>query len=135
MAGETPPTLRAVKCSSHLEADMHAEAHRLRILGALSLGLIVLAAIALVGGSRAATAAFPGKNGRIVFNDEHGYLVLVNKDGSGVVRLARTQAADWVVGASFSPDGKWIAYSKEGRGDPDVFVIRPDGSAEREITF
>src|SRR5262249_37576942 len=114
---------------------MDAHLRRRSVVIAVALGLAAVAAVVLAGGSRAADKAFPGTNGRIVFNDRSGYLVLVNQDGSGLVRLAQTQAADYAIGASFSPDGKWIAYSKQGNGDPDIFVIRPDGSAEREITF
>jgi TolB protein len=86
--------------------------------------------------SHATRAAFPGKNGRIVFNDEHGALDLVNPDGTGLVRLAGTNAADVSIGAAWSPNGTRIAYSKQGAGgDADIFTIAPDASGQREITF
>ena len=81
----------------------------------------VVAVAALAGSS--AQQGFPGKNGRIVFNDQNGSLVLANADGTGLVRLANTRAADQLIGASFSPSGKLIAYSKGGNSDPDIFVI------------
>jgi len=49
------------------------------------------AALVTLGGSTAlgSHAAFPAKlNGRIVFNDQNGSLVLVNADGTGIVRVA-----------------------------------------------
>jgi Tol biopolymer transport system component len=86
--------------------------------------------------SHATRAAFPGKNGRIVFNDRDGSLELVNPDGTGLVRLAGTNASDVSIGASWSPNGTRIAYSKLGNGgDADIFTIAPDASGQREITF
>src|SRR4051794_20451530 len=97
--------------------------------------LTVLAAVAilcgLATGSQAAPRAFPGQNGRIVFNDQNGALNLVNPDGTGVVRLAATNASDVSIGAAWSPDGQLIAYSKQGDSDPDIFVVAPDGSGQR----
>src|SRR5438876_2515210 len=105
----------------------------------LSLVLTAAAMCALAAfastGSHAARSAFPGLNGRIVFNDQNGALNLVNPDGTGVVPLAGTGASDISIGASWSPDGKLIAYSKQGQTDADIFVIAPDASGEREITF
>jgi len=104
-----------------------------RQLGVLAiLTAAVLAAAVTAGATR---TAFPGKNGRIVFNDKTGALVLVNPDGTGLVRLARTQVADELIGASWSPDGKQIAYSRYGNGDADIYTIEPDGSNQREVTF
>src|SRR6478752_5356341 len=87
--------------------------------------LVVAVGAMGAGVTRSATTAYPGHNGRIVFNDQRGRLVLVNPDGTGLVQLARTEAADQVIGAAFSPDGKTIAYSKNGNSDPDIFVISP----------
>jgi len=97
--------------------------------------LAVLAGTTAVG-SHAAGTAFPGRvNGRIVFNDENNDLALVNPDGSGLVRLANTAASDTTIGAAWSPDGKLIAYSKPNGSTADIYVIAPDGSGQREITF
>ena len=108
--------------------------------GQIERALLATLVIALVGAaaataSQSSSAAFPGLNGRIVFNDQSGSLMLVNPDGSGVVRIARTYASDYTIGASFSRDGTQIAYSTNRGGDGDVFVIRPDGSGQRQITF
>ena len=107
----------------------------------LAVALLTAAAVSSVAGSvalasHASSAAFPApQNGRIVFNDQRNALVLANADGSGVVRLASTNATDVVVGASWSPNGKLIAYSKYGASDPDIYVIAPDATGQREITF
>src|SRR6516165_1778306 len=97
--------------------------------------LILTLALSLSVGAGASQHAFPGKNGRIVFNDQNGNLVLVNPDGTGLVRLAYTRTNDTYVGAAWSPDGKEIAYSGFKSNDPDIFTISPDGSNQREVTF
>jgi Tol biopolymer transport system component len=102
------------------------------------LAVSAVATAALVSSSVAAHArstAFPGKNGRIVFNDQQGYLALVNADGTGLVRLANTAANDQIIGAAWSPDGQRIAYSSAAHGNADIYTIRPDGSDQREVTF
>ena len=35
----------------------------------------------------------------------------------------------------FSPDGKWIAFTGEYDGNPDVYVIRTDGGEPKRLTF
>ena len=108
---------------------------RRRPIGLAAVLALVLAATAVLAVEAGASrSAFPGKNGRIVFDDQTGSLVLVNPDGTGLVRLARTGTPDQYIGASFSPDGTHIAYSKVGN-DPDIYTIRPDGSDQREVTF
>ena len=113
---------------------MSFPSHRLIVLALFSAAVLGAAAVAVDAG--ATRAGFPGKNGRIVFNDQMGNLVLVNADGTGLVRLVNTRAGDQYIGASFSPGGTRIAYSGIGRnGNADVYTIRPDGSDQREITF
>jgi TolB protein len=31
----------------------------------------------------------------------------------------------------WSPDGKWIAYTRTEKGNSDVWIVRPDGSGKR----
>src|SRR5262245_43519625 len=104
------------------------------VVCAAAVALSVLAGSAAVA-SHASRSAFPGRlNGRIVFNDQNGALNLVNPDGSGVVRLANTEASDVTIGASWSPDGKLIAYGKPNGPGADIYVISQDASGQREIT-
>src|SRR6202035_1265249 len=35
----------------------------------------------------------------------------------------------------FSPDGKWIAFTGEYDGNPDVYVISAEGGEPRRLTF
>ena len=107
----------------------------MRILSLVTAAVFCgLAAFASTG-SHAARTAFPGLNGRIVFNDQNGALNLVNPDGTGLSPARERTRPGRLIGASWSPDGKQIAYSKQGADDADIFVIAPDASGEREITF
>src|SRR5687768_131407 len=96
--------------------------------------LVAAVVLASFGGATAESeGAFPGANGRIVFQRgapyEHGpsSLYLVNPNGTGLVRLTSGYAHD--AQPSFSPDSAWIAFESTRRGDTDVYVIRPDGSS------
>ena len=100
------------------------------------IGLVVVLA-GITAGTAPATSttrnAMPGRNGRIVFVNgyEYGNLVLANADGSGVVRLTTGPDGE----PAFSPNGKLIAFSSLRRGDRDIYVLAPDGSGLRQITF
>ena len=40
-----------------------------------------------------------------------------------------------MLSAAYSPDGKWIVFSKSaGVNEPDLYVMKADGSDERRIT-
>jgi TolB protein len=59
----------------------------------------------------------------------------VRRDGTDLKQLTRFPATTEVLSASYSPDGRWIVFSKTGRaGLPDLFAIRPNGSGLRQIT-
>ena len=61
-------------------------------------------------------------------------LVLVSPD-SGEIRRFPLQGEGWPHNASFSPDGKWVAYSTEARPSPPVLKLREvtDGSVEHQL--
>src|SRR6476646_7505702 len=100
-----------------------------------AVAFAAVVALASTGSTGNATRnAFPGQNGRIVFNDQNGALNLVNADGTGLVKLANTNVQDTFIGAAWSPDGTLIAYSKVA-SDPDIFTVAPDGSGQKEITI
>ena len=94
---------------------------RLRhILAALLVGAAVLAAAGV------ATAAYPGANGRIAF-EQGGNIYSIRPDGSDRRQLttdASSHSPRW------SPDGRLVAFNRAG----DIWVMRADGSAAHRIT-
>jgi len=78
-------------------------------------------------------AATPTPRGVIVFDDDpltgptHRQLYIENADGSDVRPLVTSTADD--VGASISPDGTQVVFTRERDGRPDrMFVVNIDGS-------
>lgn len=100
-----------------------------------------LAAIALLATIvPSAPAAFPGEDGRIAFFSgrrcdagncgDGGTLWTIGKHGGRPEKLVPGIDPRW------SPDGRWIAYwVRSDNGSNQIFVMRPDGSARRQLTF
>jgi Tol biopolymer transport system component len=55
-------------------------------------------------------------------------LLVVNKDGSGQVKVADGQMGAW------SPDGKQIVYIGGPDGDDEIYVMNADGSKQIDLT-
>ena len=106
--------------------------------------VIVLLAAALAGGAehRRKVRSRAGTNGRIVFQRGASY------DGGSVQpvpgrttpRTGRgssgsTSGYQHDAQPSWSPNSELIAFESTRRGDTDVYVVRPDGSSLKEITF
>ncbi len=53
-----------------------------------------------------------GDQGRILFRDNHLSLYVMEVDGGKITKIA-TGARREGIGASFSPDGRWLAYTQE----------------------
>jgi Tol biopolymer transport system component len=60
-------------------------------------------------------------------------LYVVNVDGSSLHRLTQTPARD--VLAAWSPDGKWIAFTRRpaGKRVEEIWLVRPDGTGLRRL--
>ena len=73
----------------------------------------------------------------IVFVGADGTLGLVHPDGTGqhAIPLGSDVGAT-TGGATWSPDGVWIAFSGRpaGQDNPDLYVVRPDGSELQQVT-
>src|SRR2546428_12259629 len=54
-----------------------------------------------------------------------GNLWIVSRDGGAGQRLTAGPGTE--NGAAFSPDGKWVAFTGEYDGNPDVFVVAAAG--------
>lgn len=64
-----------------------------------------------------------------------GELYTIRPDGSGMKQLTRSADGTVMLSGAYSPDGKWIVFSKAvGGNEPDLYVMKADGSAERRIT-
>jgi Tol biopolymer transport system component len=90
------------------------------IVAAVIAGAMVMAMPTL------ATAAFPGANGRIAF-EQGGVIFSIRQDGSDRRQLTtdtRSHSPRW------SPDGRLIAFHRAG----DIWVMNADGSAAHRIT-
>jgi tricorn protease len=104
--------------------------HRpLRVAGLLALFLLASPAPA----GEIKLARHPDyHDGKIVFS-YLGDLWLVKEDGSDPRRLTTHPAHD--AHPRFSPDGKWIAFSSDRYGNPDVFVMPAQGGPARRLTY
>jgi Tol biopolymer transport system component len=115
-----------------------------------ALILAVVCATALTAGVSPALGAFPGQNGRIVFDsDRHGGdfdLWTINPDGSNPVNLtAASEANDEI--ANWRADGRKIVFQSDRdtpfnppvpimeRPDYELFAMNADGSSPRQLTF
>ena len=104
--------------------------------------LIVRASVAttflavLLGFPPAATAAFPGVNGKLAIvhreSGEDDEILVTNLNGSGQVRLTDNSVSDQR--PAWSPDGARIAFQRGTSGGVDVFVMNANGSGQTQLT-
>jgi TolB protein len=73
--------------------------------------------------------AFSPSGGRIAF-DRRGVIVSMRLDGSGLRQLA---ASGHSAQPTYSPDGKWIAYTHRTGDNSAIFVMHRNGSDKRRI--
>jgi Tol biopolymer transport system component len=108
----------------------------------LVAAVLVACAVALLTVEQKAEAAFPGKNGRIAYNDL-GVIYTIKPDGSGKSKVVNTSVAGDPI--DYSPDGKRIAYtSYEGdndanptggpQKDAEIYTIKVDGTGKFQLT-
>jgi Tol biopolymer transport system component len=104
----------------------------------VAVGMLVLIMVALV---EPAGAAFPGKNGKIVFStnrDGNYEIYTMNSDRTGppsswdVKRLTNNQAND--TDPAFSADGSKIAFVSERDGNSEIYTMNTDGTGLNRIT-
>jgi TolB protein len=82
-------------------------------------------------GSQVTFAAVWKSNGR---GERRGTaLYVVNSDGSGLRQI--TPSGLGAVSAQWSPDGQLIAFTSKLRAQQQVWVVRPDGTSPREVTY
>jgi tricorn protease len=62
-----------------------------------------------------------------------GDLWIVERAGGEARRLTETPADEG--GPVFSPDGTWLAFSRQIGGDYDVFIMPASGGEARRLTY
>jgi Tol biopolymer transport system component len=112
--------------------------------------LSLVCAALLISAAPAADAAFPGRNGKIVFvRETHGAggtldvtpaIYVVNPDYSGLTNLTDSVTGAFDTNPTWSADGRRIAFVRLVRGVPrfaeahELFVMNADGSGLRRLT-
>jgi hypothetical protein len=99
---------------------------------------VIAALLCLLDLDSPAKAAFPGQNGRIAFvrpdpavgGDNE--IWTMNPDGSSQVKLTDNTSSDTT--PTWSPDGKWIAFTSNRDGNNEIYVMSGSGGSPTRLT-
>ena len=104
--------------------------------GRVPLTLVTVALLAAATASMA-EAAFPGKNGKIVFQTNrdvnNAEIYTMNADGSDRVALTRNPAED--MEPRWSPEGLRIVFVSNRTGSDEIYTMYADGTGVKQLTF
>lgn len=109
-----------------------------RAFSSLRLLLIAIVVAAALITTLTASAAFPGKNGKIVFGSEHAgedEIWLMDADGSNRFNLTRhdgRKTSD--IDPRWSPDGHRIVFASDRTGSMQVWVMNANGTSPTQLT-
>jgi Tol biopolymer transport system component len=101
-----------------------------RMFAVAVAGLTVAGLVGIAGPAR---AAFPGTNGRIVFDTAFSHrpqIFTVRPDGTGLRQLTHVAKGHAAGSPEFSADGTRIVFAIDGQ----VWVMNADGSAQHQLT-
>lgn len=105
-----------------------------RLFAVLTVSGVCVAALVGVP----AHAAFPGSNGRIVFDNlgsSASEIYSVRPDGSGLRQLTNFPPGSWAWQPRVSADGRTIVFIVSADGENDqLWLMRSDGTHERPLT-
>src|SRR5579871_3678132 len=102
------------------------------LLGLLLLVIVSLSSAAQAAGQAPLLASRPTMNKSTIVFLYGGYLWSVPRDG-GLARQLTTEGHETL--PSFSPDGKWIAFTGEYDGNGDVYVMPAEGGTPKRLTW
>jgi Tol biopolymer transport system component len=107
-----------------------------RLVVVLGVAVTVAIPLALGATSSVARAAFPGANGKIVFEtdrDGNSEIYTMNADGTNRVNLTRNAEAQDVT-PRWSADGRRIVFVSNRDGNDEIFSMNEDGSNVVQVT-
>jgi Tol biopolymer transport system component len=113
---------------------MRATARR-RPASALAGALVAASSILACIFAAPAQSAFPGGNGKIVFEtgrDGNAEIYTMNADGSGQTR--RTTSAGIDVEPAWSPDGAKVAFISNRDGNFEIYTMNANGTGQTRVT-
>jgi tricorn protease len=110
--------------------SLYVSAYLLRQFG-VAVCLLFVSCVALADSPT--LMRYPNIHGNEVVFEAHGNLWLANVSGGVAKQLTRGPANDMM--PRFSPDGKWIAFSRSTRFTEDVYVVSVYGGEPRRLTF
>jgi Tol biopolymer transport system component len=103
---------------------------RRRRFGAAVFGVALLSTLVI---PVPAIAAFPGTNGKIVYQIDDTFtseIWVMDADGTDQTLLTSKDDAE----PAWSPDGRKIAFHSFRDGDAEIFVMNADGSEQTQLT-
>jgi Tol biopolymer transport system component len=105
---------------------LRADPARLGIVGAIAGFILALAF------PHPASAAFPGRAGKIAFESRYlgGRLYTVRPNGERQQQIARRESSN----PAFSADGRRIVFARYRHGNYDLYRMRADGSHKIRLT-
>jgi Tol biopolymer transport system component len=62
-----------------------------------------------------------------------GQVCIVNVDGTGL-KVVVAEPPGYDVEPAWSPDGEWIAFRSIREGNHEIYIVRPDGTSETNLT-
>ncbi|MDP9222441.1 MAG: hypothetical protein M3P18_01020 [Actinomycetota bacterium] len=66
----------------------------------------------------------------LAINEAGGHRLVIRRIDGGVRVIRRTGSDAAMFRLSWSPDGRWISYDREGRFSMSIHLIHPDGSGD-----
>jgi TolB protein len=98
-----------------------------------AVAVAVLTVAGLIGIAAPARAAFPGANGRIVFDTAFSHrpqIYTIRPGGTGLRQLTHVAKGHSASSPEFSPNGTRIVFTI----DSQIWVMNADGSAQHQLT-
>jgi Tol biopolymer transport system component len=72
-------------------------------------------------------------DGQDIVFDLLGDLYVLNARGGVATAISRGLSVD--VQPTYSPDGRWIAFISDRSGADNIWIVRPDGTEARQVSF